>query len=262
MLNYYHILGVPIGSSTEIIKRAYREQIKFFHPDVFQGNPEVAYQKTLILNEAYTVLSNPDKRNVYDAQLLDAIRRSNKSDSGTQKKEGGDHVNTNQEYQESPPESQSQSSNSKNTEQQKNGSSSSSHLKKQPYIFTAVLILFCFIAYFAYNQGYAAAKKQFEKTDEINSLESENKWLKTRINLLNNQLTETQSSLDGAELRLSFWDNHAVIVTEYGTKYHKFYCYHLENMDYFYIYNTELAESLGYTACKDCHPSTLTITKR
>ena len=86
MLNYYHILGVPIGSSTEIIKRAYREQIKFFHPDVFQGNPEVAYQKTLILNEAYTVLSNPDKRNVYDAQLLDAIRRNNKSDSGTQKK--------------------------------------------------------------------------------------------------------------------------------------------------------------------------------
>ena len=178
-------------------------------------------------------------------------------------------MNTNQEYQESPPESQSQSSNSKNTEQQKSGSSSSSHLKKQPYIFTAVLIMFCFIAYFAYNQGYAAAKKQFDKTDEINSLESENKRLKTRINSLNNQLTEsteqlteTQSSLDDAELRLSFWDNHAAIVTEYGTKYHKFYCYHLGNMDYFYIYNTELAESLGYTACKDCHPPTLTITKR
>ncbi len=140
--------------------------------------------------------------------------------------------------------------------------------KKQPYIFTAVLIMFCFIAYFAYNQGYAAAKKQFDKTDEINSLKSENKRLKTRINSLNNQLTEsteqltkTESSLDDAELRLSFWDNHAVIVTEHGTKYHKFYCYHLGNMDYFYIYNTELAESLGYTACKDCHPSTPSLVK-
>ena len=37
MLNFYNILGVPENATKEQIKKAYREQIKFFHPDVFQG---------------------------------------------------------------------------------------------------------------------------------------------------------------------------------------------------------------------------------
>lgn len=69
MLNYYDILGVPKAATPDQIKRAYREQIKFFHPDVFEGSPEVARIKTLQLNEAYATLHDPDRRREYDFQL-------------------------------------------------------------------------------------------------------------------------------------------------------------------------------------------------
>lgn len=69
MLNYYDILGVPKAATPDQIKRAYREQIKFFHPDVFEGSHEVARIKTLQLNEAYATLHDPDRRREYDFQL-------------------------------------------------------------------------------------------------------------------------------------------------------------------------------------------------
>lgn len=68
-MNYYHILGIPRTASMEQVRRAYREQIKFFHPDVFDGPPEVARIKTLQLNEAYEVLYDPQKRKEYDFRL-------------------------------------------------------------------------------------------------------------------------------------------------------------------------------------------------
>lgn len=68
-MNYYEVLGIPETASAEEIRAAYRVQIKYFHPDVFPGNPDIAKRKTLQLNEAYEVLSNPDKRLQYDALL-------------------------------------------------------------------------------------------------------------------------------------------------------------------------------------------------
>lgn len=67
--SYYDTLGVPRNASDAQIKNAYREQIKFFHPDVFQGSPEIARQKSQELNEAYGVLSDPEKREAYDTWL-------------------------------------------------------------------------------------------------------------------------------------------------------------------------------------------------
>ena len=75
-MNYYDILGVARTASQDEIKRAYREQIKFFHPDVFEGPPEVARLKTLQLNEAYAVLHDPQKRREYDFQLEFEERRA------------------------------------------------------------------------------------------------------------------------------------------------------------------------------------------
>lgn len=67
--SYYDTLGVPRNASDVEIKNAYREQIRFFHPDVFQGSPEIARQKSQELNEAYSVLSDPVRRDAYDAWL-------------------------------------------------------------------------------------------------------------------------------------------------------------------------------------------------
>lgn len=67
--SYYDILGVPGNASEAQIKAAYRTQIKFFHPDVFQGSPEVAEEKSKELNEAYETLSDPMRRVEYDLWL-------------------------------------------------------------------------------------------------------------------------------------------------------------------------------------------------
>jgi molecular chaperone DnaJ len=56
--NPYEVLGIKEGASEEEIKRAYREQVKKYHPDQYQDNPlsELAEEKLKELNEAYDYL--------------------------------------------------------------------------------------------------------------------------------------------------------------------------------------------------------------
>jgi molecular chaperone DnaJ len=62
--DYYEILGVPKGASNEEIKAAFRKLARQYHPDV---NKEAdAEEKFKEINEAYGVLSDPDKRARYD----------------------------------------------------------------------------------------------------------------------------------------------------------------------------------------------------
>lgn len=72
--DYYKILGVAKGASAEIIKKSYRELARKNHPDkVAELDPELqtlAARKMEAINEAYTVLSDPDKRKAYDNGTL------------------------------------------------------------------------------------------------------------------------------------------------------------------------------------------------
>ena len=86
-MSYYDILGIPHNASQEDIKRAYREQIKFFHPDVFDGPPEVARIKSTQLNEAYEVLKDPKKRQVYDFKLLEEQSRKEQEERQNKREE-------------------------------------------------------------------------------------------------------------------------------------------------------------------------------
>jgi DnaJ-class molecular chaperone len=63
--DYYQILGVDQKASAKQIKDAYRKLAFQYHPDRNDKNPAAA-EKMKSVNEAYAVLSNPDKRREYD----------------------------------------------------------------------------------------------------------------------------------------------------------------------------------------------------
>ena len=65
-LDYYKVLGVETRAETPEIKTAYRDLAFQYHPDRNRENPEAA-EKMKQVNEAYAVLSNPEKRKAYDA---------------------------------------------------------------------------------------------------------------------------------------------------------------------------------------------------
>lgn len=63
--DYYELLGVAKNADATAIKKAYRKLAKKYHPDTNAGDP-AAEQKFKDVTEAYTILSDPEKRKLYD----------------------------------------------------------------------------------------------------------------------------------------------------------------------------------------------------
>lgn len=62
--DYYTVLGVARGVDEKEMKKAYRQKARKFHPDV--NKEPGAEEKFKEISNAYEVLSDPQKRNIYD----------------------------------------------------------------------------------------------------------------------------------------------------------------------------------------------------
>lgn len=64
--DYYEVLGVSKDATPDEIKKAYRKLAREYHPDVSKETKEVAEEKFKGISEAYEVLSDAEKRKLYD----------------------------------------------------------------------------------------------------------------------------------------------------------------------------------------------------
>ncbi|MDH7499901.1 MAG: DnaJ domain-containing protein, partial [candidate division NC10 bacterium] len=63
--DYYEVLGIGREATQDQIKRAYRRLAQKYHPDKNPGDAESG-ERFKEINEAYSVLSDPEKRSTYD----------------------------------------------------------------------------------------------------------------------------------------------------------------------------------------------------
>lgn len=71
--NFYEVLNVQKNADSTALKMAYRGLAMKWHPSKSRGDCDETQKKFLIISEAYSVLSDPEKRRVYDVYGIDGL---------------------------------------------------------------------------------------------------------------------------------------------------------------------------------------------
>ncbi len=66
--DYWSVLGLEPGADASNLKRAFRAQARRWHPDL-NGNDPLAEERFKLVNEAYAVLSDPRRRQAWEAGM-------------------------------------------------------------------------------------------------------------------------------------------------------------------------------------------------
>lgn len=231
-MTYYDTLGVPRYATPDQIKSAYRDQMKFFHPDVFYGSPYVADVKSKQLNEAYAVLSVPAKRYEYDEKLYADDKA---------------HL---QDVLKSRDNLRAQSARDK-SDNEKYVSFIRSELEKSTRKyqkfrgFAAIILLAVVLAFSIYVGSNSTPAARAVETAR---LQGYNAGFQAGLDASPEPETETVS-----DEPLSEYDSRPVWVTPSGSKYHLRSCSAISGHEVERTIRIE-AEKAGYTACSKCKP--------
>ncbi len=68
-VNYYELLGIDSKAGPQDVKQAYLNQVKRWHPDKNPDRSAAAEEKTKVLNQAYHILGDAERRKNYDRML-------------------------------------------------------------------------------------------------------------------------------------------------------------------------------------------------
>jgi DnaJ-class molecular chaperone len=82
-INYYNVLHVPKGAADSEIKKSYRKLAMKWHPDKNPENADEASKKFQEIGEAYDVLSDPQKRAVYDQYGYEGLKEGQGEQGGS-----------------------------------------------------------------------------------------------------------------------------------------------------------------------------------
>ena len=88
MSDYYQILGVPRTADQKDIRSAYRRLARQYHPDV-NGGEKTSEEKFKQINEAYSVLSDQEKRRKYDRYGDNWAHSDQMDEAATRARHGG-----------------------------------------------------------------------------------------------------------------------------------------------------------------------------
>ena len=67
--NYYKLLEIDLSAGPEDVRQAYLEKIKKWHPDINPDRTAEAEEMTKVLNQAYQILGDSERRKKYDRML-------------------------------------------------------------------------------------------------------------------------------------------------------------------------------------------------
>jgi curved DNA-binding protein CbpA len=97
-MNYYAILGVPQYAKYREIKAAYRRLALKYHPD--RNSSPVSENSIKIINAAFEVLSDKNKRRQYDEKLINGIMLHRKKED-TKSQTSSSYATSNTPYSDS-----------------------------------------------------------------------------------------------------------------------------------------------------------------
>ena len=177
--SYYEILGVESNATVEEIRKAFRKKIREFHPDL---NPSAAkaQKRSRELNIAMEVLTDPEKRELYDQK----IRRMSKAQA-------------NEEF-ESAKESPEKHSSNQNSDFHANAKANSHNSRSnRPIVGKSLMIWGCSIGIFTVCALIFGLQifHHFEKSEgnqERTNLKAENVVLQNNLAILNNEVDRVQ----------------------------------------------------------------------